>query len=261
MNFLRKLGAHLQEFMSGDDNENDTGSWILTMSDLMTLLLVFFILLYSMSEIDLKKYEALADSLREAHHKIIPKKKEGEIIEEKKLEEIQAQNITSINDILNNKLAEILKAINRFIYQNNLQTKIIAFIDDRGVVIKISDDILFNQGQADLSARSRLLLNYIIELLRTFPYPIRVEGHTDNAPIHTEKFPSNWELSTFRATNVIRYFIQRGIAPSLFSAEGFGEYRPIANNTTDSGRGKNRRVEIVYKKTGILKALQENSED
>ena len=93
-------------------------------------------------------------------------------------------------------------------------------------------------------------------ILEQFPYKVRIEGHTDNTPINTEKYPSNWELSTARACQVVRYFIEQGIPPERISAEGFAQYRPIATNKTRKGRAQNRRVEIVYVREAMEEELQ-----
>jgi chemotaxis protein MotB len=210
-----------------------------------------------MSKLDVDKYLSLADALRKTY-RTDTRLEKGIIISEDY--KIEASTVTSINDILNKKLEEILKNINIFIFQNQLQTMVKAYIDERGVVINISDSVLFKPGNDNLTPESRTILNYLMELFQTFPYPILIEGHTDNTPINTTRFPSNWELSTHRSCNVIKYFISKGILPDRLSGEGFGEYRPIANNATSSGRSMNRRVEIVFKRSGIMKTLQnENS--
>jgi chemotaxis protein MotB len=243
--------------LPSDDNDEPTGDWFLTFADLMTLLLTFFILLYSMSKIDADKYISLSGSLRKTYG-TESKLETGTIVSENF--SLDGSNLTSINDILTKKLDEILKNINIFIFQHQLQNIVKAYIDERGVVINISDSMLFKNGDDNLTPQSRIILNYLMELFQTFPYPILIEGHTDNTPIETIRFPSNWELSTLRACNVIKYFISKGISADRLSAEGFGEFRPVANNTTDSGRSMNRRVEIVFKRGGIMKTLEDNVE-
>ena len=231
--------------------------WVISFADLMTLLLAFFILLYSMSKLDADKYLALSGSLRKTYG-TESKLETGTLVSENF--NLDGSNITSINDILTKKLDEILKNINIFIFQHQLQNIVKAYIDERGVVINISDSMLFKTGDDNLTPQSRIILNYLMELFQTFPYPILIEGHTDNSPIESIRFPSNWELSTLRACNVIKYFISKGISADRLSAEGFGEFRPIANNTTESGKAMNRRVEIIFKRGGIMKTLEDNVE-
>ena len=231
--------------------------WVISFADLMTLLLAFFILLYSMSKLDADKYLALSGSLRKTYG-TESKLNTGTLVSENF--NLDGSNIVSVNDILNKKLDEILKNINIFISQHQLQNIVKAYIDERGVVINISESMLFKAGDDNLTPQSRIILNYLMELFQTFPYPILIEGHTDNTPVESVRFPSNWELSTLRACNVIKYFISKGISADRLSAEGFGEFRPIANNTTESGKAMNRRVEIIFKRGGIMKTLEDNVE-
>lgn len=115
----------------------------------------------------------------------------------------------------------------------------------QSVNLIIKDDLLYPTGSADLSAAGKRILDRIAELLQQDGYPVSVEGYTDNTPIHTARFPSNWELSAARATNVTRYLIARGVAPGRLSAVGYGDTRPRAANTTAAGRARNRRVSLV----------------
>lgn len=239
-----------------EESEDESGNWILTFADLMTLLLTFFVLLYSFSKTDVAKFNAIVKSLRITLVGPYETQSSSSQILNQDILTMQAQNVQTLNDLLNKELNAILTRVNKFIYEQSLQSKIKAFIDHRGVVIKVSDDVFFESGEADLNPRSKTLLEYLTDLIRQYPYPLRVEGHTDNRPIHTDKFPSNWELSTMRATTVVRYFIDQGLDPRLFSAEGFAEYRPVASNGVASGRAKNRRVEIIYKKDRIMEHFQ-----
>ena len=127
-----------------------------------------------------------------------------------------------------------------------LQDKINAAMDNRGLVIRISESAFFDPGSADLKLEAQKVLDVIDTLLKEIPNHVRIEGHTDNIPIKTDKFPSNWELSVNRATVCVRYLIeQHRYPPEKISALGYGEYRPIADNGNVVGRAKNRRVDIV----------------
>ena len=235
------------------DNESDdeAGSWIFTFADMVSLLFAFFVILYTMSKVDQQKYVEMAQSLKQTFTKEAVQQKQGNIINPQSLQkDMEAKNV---GDIVDHELNNIMQKVNSFIYKENLQTKISTFIDDRGVVVKIADDVLFDSGQGVFNKNSNDLLINLVMIVKQYPYPIRIEGHTDDTPIRTTLFPSNWELSTARACNVVRYFIDHGLNPRLFSAEGFGEYRPIANNNTPSGKAKNRRVEVIYKRDQMLK--------
>ena len=119
-------------------------------------------------------------------------------------------------------------------------------IDTRGLVISLKDTEFFDSGQATVRSASTPLLDKIIAAINQYTNSIRIEGHTDSIPIQTSAFPSNWELSTARATNIVRYLVNsHAFSPDKLSAIGYGEYRPIADNQTAEGRQKNRRVDLV----------------
>jgi chemotaxis protein MotB len=119
-------------------------------------------------------------------------------------------------------------------------------IGPRGLVISLKDTEFFDSGKANVRARSMYLLDNITEAISKYSNSIRIEGHTDNIPIKTSQFPSNWELSTARATNIVHYLMDaHAFPPDKLSAIGYGEYRPVADNNTEEGRQKNRRVDVV----------------
>jgi chemotaxis protein MotB len=129
-------------------------------------------------------------------------------------------------------------------------------LDERGLVIRFVEGVLFDSGKADIKNEARAILDKIAPLLIDTHRHIRIEGHTDNLPINTREFPSNWELSTARAVNVVKYFIEKhNFSPYILSAAGYGEYRPIAPNDSDKNRALNRRVDII-----ILKSTSESTE-
>ena len=115
--------------------------------------------------------------------------------------------------------------------------------------MRMSEHTLFDLGSADISDEALPLLQKVGAIISKTDYLIRIEGHTDDLPIHTERYPSNWELSTARAVNVLRYFIKNhNIDPRRLAAEGFSEFHPLVANETPENRGKNRRVEIIFVK-------------
>jgi chemotaxis protein MotB len=121
----------------------------------------------------------------------------------------------------------------------------------RGVILRLKESVLFEVGKAELREEAKNVLDMLYEdVFKDLPNNILIEGHTDNVPIHTPQFPSNWELSTARATSVARYLIeQKGFPPRRLAAMGCGEFRPIADNGTEEGRAKNRRVEFIIRPT------------
>jgi chemotaxis protein MotB len=141
---------------------------------------------------------------------------------------------------------KIKKNIMAFLHEKGAEDKVNLQIDARGLVISLKDTAFFASGSATVLPASMPLLDNIAQAIDKYTNSIRIEGHTDNIPIKTAQFPSNWELSTARATNIVHYLVKtHGISPDRLSAVGYGEYRPIADNSTAEGRQKNRRVDIV----------------
>lgn len=145
-----------------------------------------------------------------------------------------------------------MEKIKEYVDTNDLGNKISVWLDERGLMIRFLDTTLFDLGQADLKPEARLILDNVAQILVSMPNRIRVEGHTDDLPINTYRFPSNWELSTNRATTVVRYFIEHhGLSPEQFSAAGYGEWHPVAPNDTVEQRAQNRRVDIVILRSSV----------
>jgi flagellar motor protein MotB len=141
------------------------------------------------------------------------------------------------------KLKEQIQAI---IKEKGAGGQVVLNIDERGLVISLKDTEFFESGQATVRRGATPLLNNIVSAIDKYTNGIRIEGHTDNIPIQTAAFPSNWELSTGRATNIVQYMIgNHAFSPDKLSAIGYGEYRPIADNSTPAGRQKNRHVDVV----------------
>lgn len=147
-------------------------------------------------------------------------------------------------------LGEIEKQLKGFIKENNLQGAVTSYIDERGLVISLQDSLLFDLGSADVRPEEKEVLIKIGDMLKSLPNHIRVEGFTDDLPIHNNKFDSNWELSVIRATNVVKILVNEvGIEPARISAVGYGEYRPVVPNNSEENRRLNRRVDIVIMNT------------
>ena len=133
-----------------------------------------------------------------------------------------------------------------------MQKNISVVTDERGIVIRIMDQAFFDEGKAELKDRAKQALDSMAPVIRTISNPIRVEGHTDNTPIATAEFRSNWELSVRRATEVVRYFIEKhDLAPMRISAVGYSEYHPLVPNDTPENRSRNRRIEIIVARSLI----------
>jgi chemotaxis protein MotB len=130
-----------------------------------------------------------------------------------------------------------------------------------GVVITMSDLLLFAQGGTTLSAKGRDILRKVAAVLSKLAYHVKIKGHTDSSPISSNMFPSNWELSSARASTVVRLLVKNGVPPQYVSAEGYAHYHPVATNDTARGRALNRRVEIVYERDSIARQFADMGMD
>lgn len=144
-------------------------------------------------------------------------------------------------------IGQIFQQIEKLMKDLGVEGDIDLIFSEEGLVMRLSDTVLFNAGEAGISPDAIPLLMKVGSIIQRTPYEIRIEGHTDNIPINTERFPSNWYLSTARAVNVLRFFLKNeDISPQRLSAVGFGEFQPVFPNDSAEHRAKNRRVEIVF---------------
>ncbi len=241
--------------------------WLLTYADLITLLLIFFIVLYVMSIQDIVKFKAVSQSLVQALNgggKTMmgeapgPSMIEGTIGYEKKFSPEKKRP----TDKVKKDQKDIAKQIQDIAKKAGIETSVSVKEEERGVVISIQDKVLFKSGEAVLNPEAHELLRKIGESIKPTEQFIRIEGHTDNQPISCFPFPTNWELSAARATNVVRLFAEEAaIEPERLSAVGYGQYRPVADNKTEEGRAKNRRVEIVIMNDLYAKSESGASQD
>ncbi|HEX7115028.1 MAG TPA: flagellar motor protein MotD [Steroidobacter sp.] len=260
-------------------------AWAIPYGDLITLLLAFFVVMYAMSSVNEGKYRILSDSLvaafRGSPRTLEPiqvgEKQVGSgadinvsIVQQAMLEGMPREMLEPLplktTDLLSRNSANAPNVASeaegmRLAAQIQLETvakeveqAMAALIEEnlimvrRGgfwVEVEIRTDILFPSGVATLSPEAVVVLERLAEVLRPFPNPIRVEGHTDNRPINTREFPSNWELSSARAASVVHLFTRNGIDPARLAVIGLGEYRPVQSNDTPEGRNANRRVLLV----------------
>ncbi len=214
--------------------------WLLTYADLITLLMVFFVLLFSMSTINATKFQALAGSLQRAFNVNVTTAQQTNPIATSSgsapINVLEQQNFGSINQI-----------IQQFATTNNVPSnQISAQITKEGIAITISGVLLFYNGTNQIKPDGITLLQQLGPTLANIPNAIRVEGHTDNVPISSPIYPTNWELSAARAVAVTRYLAEvENIAPNRLSAVGFGQYQPIVPNDTRAHQEMNRRAVIV----------------
>jgi len=249
--------------------------WLLTYADLITLLMAFFVIMYAMSNVDAAKYESMAQSLKVAlgvsnqGPALIEQKLSGQkpgndekiMLKDKNKAEAKAEAEEQLKKLINvrnakeeRQFAVMISKIKEYTKQKGIESNLEVKEDARGIVINLADKVLFETGKADLSPAAMQILDDLSPILLSSGKHIKVEGHTDNVPINTDKFPSNWQLSTARATSVIMYWlVKHPGASDLLSASGYGEHRPVASNDTPEGKAKNRRVEIIILRDSISK--------
>lgn len=212
--------------------------WLATYSDCITLLLTFFILLYSMSTVDAQKLQQLSNALNE----VMTGKSADSILEYNLYE----GNVPLVGGETPIEGMDTYDEIKQFLSENDLSSTVEVTEDERGVILQLRDSILFEPGKADLISNSITVLDKISVLISGLNNSIIIEGHTDNVPHQSANYASNWELSGARAVTVLRYFVDgKGLNPTRFSSAGFGEYKPLVTNTSDENKAKNRRVNIL----------------
>lgn len=201
--------------------------WVVSYADFVTMLLALFMVMYAVTSIDNQKLTAFQNKVQKTFGS-------KEFIEN--VTKYQANGHPSAN-------ADIEKLFKENISQSDL---IKLLKGDKGLIIRVNNTLLFDAGTATIKPEAEKTLTQIVKVLTKIDNPVIIEGHTDSTPIKNAKFPSNWELSTTRATNIIAYMIKRGdISPKRLCAVGYGEYMPVSDNTSISGRMLNRRVDII----------------
>lgn len=217
--------------------------WVISYADLVTLLLGFFIILYATADANEVKFEALARGLAEAFNVGVKEGEGGSSFFDGGTGVIPERNDAASIDF-------DLEAIRRLVEERTsdagLQGKILVSRDEDRIVIRLADNLVFPSASADIREEAKPLLAIVAEAVNQTANEIRVEGHTDNIPLATERYASNWELSSARATAVLRYLTEAlDVDPARTFAAGYGEFRPVASNLTPEGRALNRRADIV----------------
>ena len=265
------------------DFRSNHDRWLISYADFITLMFAFFVVLYAMNTIKINKDSAAPASFKTQPNpaastelclqnqpeilytewltandsfltSLLPQPAKMQFNLLKEPAEAPKKNTTDNKKIDLDKQNTQINAISSLLQQRLEaminQGKVKIQQSSWGISIDINASILFGSADADLNQEARVTLNTIANIIKSEPYPIRVEGYTDNKPIKNHNFPSNWELSSARASGVVRYFIQQGIASERLAALGYAENNPIADNNTETGRARNRRV--------LLKILAEN---
>lgn len=237
-------------------------SWLLPYSDLLTLLLALFIVLFAISSVDAQRFNHLSQVFSgiflngtgpvefeqpieekdqnadvPSHWEAHSKKKENEVVEQAIHEMAEELKI----------LEAIQTKVESYIQENGYEDKFSTSLTSEGLLIRINDSVLFQSGSATVREEDKKTARELAKLLEMdVPRSVIISGHTDNIPIQNSAFQSNWELSVMRAVNFMKVLLEdKNLDPRLFSAKGFGEFQPIADNNTAAGREKNRRVEVL----------------
>lgn len=230
-------------------SEEGSPAWMTTYGDMVTLLLTFFILLYSISIIDIERFQKIIISIQTSflgHTGIMdqsPAPSEG-AESERSFDQDFLTETAHLERI--QRVEEIMIVVRSFLAEAGLEDEVELRLEERGIVMELPERIFFERARAELRDEARQVLDQLSELFRALDEPVIVEGHTCNLPISGPEFPSNWELSVMRSVRVTRYLVEiKGLEPHRFTATGYGEYRPLESNETPEGRAKNRRVTIV----------------
>ncbi len=244
-----------------EEHENHE-RWLVSYADFMTLLFAFFTTMYAISTVDTQKMGKMVYSMQQSFDSTVfpPGSKtlslsqvqgSGEIsnVAHQLIDSIKLpKNVNFKTQLVSGEkeLGRLKSKIETNIGPELLKGIIRTHIEPRGLIISLGEGGFFDSGSDQIKSDGKALLDVIAASLTPLGNQIRIEGHTDNVPIKNSKFPSNWELSTARATAIIRYtIVQFGLEPELLSSAGYAEYKPVASNKTEEGRSRNRRVDIV----------------
>lgn len=211
-----------------DSTYEDDNAWVFTYIDMLTLILTMFVVMLAYAKTDSEAYRELSEAVSREMGRVV-QPEAAPVSEEQALAE----------------------QLSRTIQQQGLGDNVELLTQAGSIELRLKESILFATGRADLRSEGRSLLDQLVPLLRQDGHAIAVEGHTDNVPIATEMFPSNWELSAARATNVVRHLINQGVAARQLRAIGYADTRPLQDNATAAGRAVNRRVSIVISMTAV----------
>lgn len=237
-----------------EEHENHE-RWLVSYADFITLLFAFFVVMYAISSVNEGKYRILSDAINSAFRNVPgttagamqvlnTTQQSSQLVtppqirpSSPKVEEQKRKN----RERMRNMAQQLMEVLNPLVKSGQVRVTENAL----GITLDIDASVLFESGQATLDVKAIVVLANVGKILAGSDFPITVEGHTDNAPINSVLFPSNWELSVVRASSVVRLFIENGVDARLLTATGFADQRPVASNDTPQGRQRNRRVAIT----------------
>jgi len=242
--------------------EEGAPSWTVTFGDMMSLLLTFFILLFSMSELKMDRFLLASQSLRDA----MGGTSEETIVDPTGLmpDEVDPElNLANpgmaesvLDEFTDSYLEVIQEKLQEFVDENDLAETVTVAKEEEGVFLRMETGALFGSGEAGIQADGQEILGYLSKITRELNVGVVVAGHADNQPIRSSTYASNWELSAARAAGVARSLVSDGHPPTMVRVESYGEFKPVADNSTPEGRAQNRRVELFYSREDIRSAAR-----
>jgi chemotaxis protein MotB len=237
---------------TNEEHENHE-RWLVSYADFITLLFAFFVVMYSLSSVNEGKYRVLSDSLVQAFRSVdFNEQGQQLVVPPVSVVKRPPQRRTDSDDksaarrrqtarTMHDMAAAIRRVLQPLTENGQVSVTEGAF----GISVEINASVLFSPGEAVLGQEAVTALEAVAKVVARENFPVLVEGHTDNVPINTYRFPSNWELSSARASSVVRLFIDSGVGPERLTAAGYADQRPVAGNDDDAGRARNRRVAIM----------------
>jgi len=227
--------------------------WLVSYADFITLLFAFFTTMYAISTADTAKLHKLVGSMQGAFGGEVTKilSESGKTPFATEMPNVSPGTPLAFN--VARTEADVLRGIQdrigKYLVKGIDEGKVLVIVSDRGLIIRLSEEGLFRPGEAEINPAAAEILDELALSLIDIPNFVRIEGHTDAVPVQSARYPSNWELSTARASRIVRWFVERRhFPPERLSAGGYGEHRPAATNSTVEGRRANRRVEIIVLK-------------
>ncbi len=254
--------------------------WLVSYADFITLLFAFFVVMYSISQVNESKYRVLSETFVEAFNQPndskanpVPQEKQSPsndavtpidmgktasedqskkppivIVEDTANPHMNSESNTTAKTQTSDELTQISDLVNEKFSQLINDQMIKVSSNELWLQIELNDSILFSSGGVETSAQAQVIFTEIANILKSYQNPIQVEGFTDNVPIKNSRYPTNWELSSARATEIVKFLASKGVAPERLAAVGYGEFQPLASNDTEVGRAQNRRVAVMIAK-------------
>lgn len=254
--------------------------WLVSYADFITLLFAFFVVMYSISQVNQSKYRVLSETFVEAFNQPndskanpMPQEKLSPsndaitpidmgktaaqdsatppaivIVEDTAKPEMNVQSNTTAKTQTADELTQISDLVNEKFSQLIDDKMIKVSSNELWLQIELNDSILFSSGGVETSPQAQVIFTEIANILKNYENPIQIEGFTDNVPIRNSRYPTNWELSSARATEIVKFLAGKGVAPERLAAVGYGEFQPLASNDTEVGRAQNRRVAVMVAK-------------